>query len=236
MIMTIIGVILYCASLFLLILLYLMRFEKFSQWYEILRMSLIKMEYFIASIEDLYLLIPLIIILFALKGYMTMFPTTTLCFISGMVLTVPQAFAVNMTGVTLMMLISYWKGKKNGGGNVSKLFTEYRVSKALFEKSENIRPLLLFAFRFLPLAPIKSISRLYGSMDFNLGIYLIISIGAYAPRVMSYTIIGRNIFDPLSSSFIMPLVILLMLSGTSVFIVNTILNFNHKRNNKKQNN
>ena len=42
------------------------------------------------------------------------------------------------------------------------------------------------------------------------------------PRLISFTFVGRNVFDPLSPSFLLPIMIILFLSGISALSVNGI--------------
>ena len=40
------------------------------------------------------------------------------------------------------------------------------------------------------------------------------------PRIISYTFVGRNVYDPLSPEFIVPIMILAFASGISLVCVN----------------
>ena len=51
---------------------------------------------------------------------------------------------------------------------------------------------------------------------------LSLSAAGFAPKLLSYTFMGTNVFDPLSSAFLVPLVIALTISGASLLCVNLI--------------
>jgi hypothetical protein len=59
------------------------------------------------------------------------------------------------------------------------------------------------------------------SAKFKLTLILFSLIG-FLPRLLSFTFVGRNVYDPLSSEFLVPIMILLFLSGVSLLSVNGI--------------
>ena len=61
--------------------------------------------------------------------------------------------------------------------------------------------------------PVNSVSRLYGTTEIPYGRYMLISVLGFTYKLFSYTIIGRNVFDPASASFIVPLILLFIFSG-----------------------
>lgn len=134
-----------------------------------------------------------------------------------------KGFVINMAGICIQMIIAFFRGRFFGGGNVHKLLNKYEGTRQILEKKTSTHALLLFAFRIVPFTPMNTVSRLYGSMEIGFWEYLLISMGGFAPRVVSYTMMGRNVFDPLSPSFIVPIIVLLVISGVSALILNLIL-------------
>ena len=78
----------------------------------------------------------------------------------------------------------------------------------------------------------NAVSQMYGTMGFNYKMFLVISLLGFAPRLASYTIIGRNAFDPFSAKFLIPLIAVLLLSGLSILGLSNIINFIIKIKNK----
>ena len=68
--------------------------------------------------------------------------------------------------------------------------------------------------------PVNTISSVYGSLDFGLSRFLVLSVIGYLPKIISFTFIGRNVFDPLSAEFIVPIMIFAFASGISLICVN----------------
>ena len=55
--------------------------------------------------------------------------------------------------------------------------------------------------------------------------FILLSVSGYLPKIISYTIIGRNAFNPFSASFIIPVMISSFLSGTGLLITRKIILF-----------
>ena len=96
-------------------------------------------------------------------------------------------------------------------------------------------PWVLFALRFVPIFPFKTISQLYGSFEYPFWKYFIISMVAYSYKLISYTFIGNNVYDPLSGRFYIPLIALFVLTGISFFLMQAImgLTFRFSKKNKQ---
>ena len=70
--------------------------------------------------------------------------------------------------------------------------------------------------------PINSISGIYGSFDFGYGKFVLLSVIGFLPKLISFTFVGRNLYDPLSPGFLVPIMLLMFFSGISLLSVNGI--------------
>lgn len=174
----------------------------------------------------------IIVLLFALKSVLPLVPISATCLLSGALLPLPLALLVNSTGLVGLMAIKYYFGTKLGGGNIEKILKRYPEILSLFERDGSGNPWLLFIFRLVPSFPLNPISQLYGSMGFNFWRYLVISLTGFILKIVSFTIIGNNLYDPLSSAFIIPIIIILLISGISMLIVNLIITLTSKKKDK----
>lgn len=95
-------------------------------------------------------------------------------------------------------------------------------------------PIFLFVMRLVPFVPANPISSLFGNLQMDYRSFLAISLLGYLIKVTSFTAIGYNIDDPFSSKFIVPLIVLLYLSGIILFVINRILQFVDKRKQEQQ--
>lgn len=215
-ILTALAILLLLASL-------LMNIPKVQEWYETFQQELINFEYAVASIPYKWVIPFVIILLFMIKLFFPPLPMSAICFISGMVFHVPWAILLNLLGYGSLLSVKYWYGRNRGGGNVHKILRLHKTVRSVVEFGGNGNPFLLFIFRIVPGLPTNSVSQVYGAMKYPYWKFLLVSLMGFFPRLVSYTVIGRNIYRPLSVAFIMPIVILLLISGVSVFIFGQIL-------------
>lgn len=194
--------------------------------------ALREFEQIIISIENKWIALIVLAILFILRAWVPFFPISALCLISGALFPMPYSFLINLGGIVLMNSFAYNRGVRQGGGAFQKFMEKYEGAWELVEHYGRGNPLLLFITRLTPVVPLNSTSIVYGSLRFPFGEYTFISLGGFAPRLIGYTFIGRNVFNPFSFSFIGPIVALLVLSGAVVLSVNKILARIHRE--KKQ--
>lgn len=223
------------AVILFLLMLAVIEIEPINLWYERLRDYLVQIEYKIASIDELGWFVVVVLLLFTLKGAIPIIlPVSACCFISGIILPVFSAFLMNLAGVCLMMVVGYWRGRLTGAGAVYKQSIRRSPKLSEFiEKNALDNPIILFIVRMLP-TPLNTISRLYGSLKFNFWEYTLISLGGFAPRIIIYSLLGSNIFDPFSPQFIIPVSVLLILSGIALLIFDFIIVRNSQKEKMKE--
>ena len=80
------------------------------------------------------------------------------------------------------------------------------------------------AVNFLGIIMMMTIKYFEGkrSLKFPYWQFILLSAAGFAPKLLSYTFMGTNVFDPLSKAFLVPLVIVLTISGVSLLCVNLI--------------
>lgn len=201
-------------------------FTKIQQDYFNFRQRMTNFEESIAQFGNTGYVIIVILFLFALKSVITIVPISATCFLSGALLpSLLLAVFVNFLGLAILMSMKYFWGKKFGGGNISKILKRYPFISEFLEHNGSGNPWVLFAFRLVPSFPVNLISQLYGSMKFNFKNYLLISLAGFSLKLVSFTIMGGNVFDPLSSAFIAPIITILFVSGFSMLLINAIISF-----------
>ncbi len=222
-----------CISLFLAAccagLIYIVKIEGIKFWYTGIQAKLFKFEEAVAAIEDWWLFIIVIALLYFIKSLIPLISTSAICVITGMVLPVYISLPVNIAGTIMSFSIKYCIGRKFGGENDHNIFFKNNQVKSLLENNGKGNPWLLIAFRIIPNFPLNSVSRYYGQMKFKYINFILLSLFGYAPKLISYTTIGRNLYDPLSASFLTPIIVILSISGFSLLFINTIWNFVGKK-------
>ncbi|MGN1102178.1 MAG: hypothetical protein ACI4RG_08305, partial [Huintestinicola sp.] len=56
-----------------------------------------------------------------------------------------------------------------------------------------------------------------------------LSLLGYSPLIISYTFIGRNVFNPLSTAFLLPLILLFLLIAVSMLAISKIMQIQSRR-------
>ena len=160
-------------------------------------------------------------------------PITAVCVIAGMVFPTPIAVAVNFAGMTLLMTIKFYWGKHLGGGTIHKILTRYDNVRRMMESGKRSTDWILVLFRLVPYFPINSISQLYGALEYDYWKFILLSLLGFTPKIISYSMIGRHVYNPFSLAFMLPIVIIFTISGVSILAVNKFIDIVANNKNKK---
>lgn len=207
-------------AILLIILLRLLKIDSISQWYGKYTDSLMKFEQNIENMDNRWLAVLVIELNFVIKAIIPWFPISFLCVISGVMFKWYIAIPINLLGLWILFTVKYYWGKSIGGGNVHKFITRYEKVYDIIKNDKVGRPLILFGARLIPCVPINSISQIYGAIDYEYWKYILISLGGFSYKLFSYTVIGRNVYDPLSTSFILPFIPLFFVSSIGLLVLN----------------
>lgn len=216
----------------LLVLTFLMQINDIAGFYEEFLSRLAEFEQAVASIPSKWLVILVVILIYAAKAIIPL-PISAVCVIAGMVFPTRFAIIINVCGFVLLLTLKYFWGKHLGGGAIHKILTKYDNVDKLLESNNRGKDWLLFLFRLVPSFPINSISQLYGAMGTKYPKYLWLSLLGLLPKIISYSFIGRNVYNPFSLAFMLPIVILFIISGLSMLGVNVLLDITAKNKIKK---
>ncbi len=206
------------------VLLFSKKYEGLWAWYTEIRKILIETEAKIAQIDIVWQFIAAILLLYLIKCFIPVYFTSTVCFLTGVVLPVYLAIPINILGLCLQFTVRYFWGTKFGAGRAWKLISRFEWVRDLLVSGGSGNPALLTALRLVPGMPVNSISSMYGSFEFGFTKFLLLSLAGYLPRLISFTVVGRNMFDPLSSGFLVPLMIIFLFTGSCCLSVNGVWN------------
>ncbi len=210
----------FLAAILLVIALRIMQTDSVSQWYGKYTDSLMRFEQNIENMDNRWLAVLVIELNFIIKAIIPWLPISFLCVISGVMFKWYIAIPINLIGLAMLFTVKYYWGKQLGGGNVHKFITRYEKVYDIIKNDKVGRPLVLFGARLIPCVPINSISQIYGAVNYEYWKYMLISLAGFSYKLFSYTIIGRNVYDPLSASFIVPFIPLLLISSVGLLILN----------------
>ena len=235
------GLILILLSMAVAVLLFSLQYENLWHWYAVTRENLARLEDYIAHIDIEWQFFGAIMLLFAIKSFFPIYPTSTVCFLSGIVLPMYYAIPVNILGFVVLVTIRYYWGKRFGAGSAWRLISKTDVLRRVIQQDGKGNPALLIALRLIPAMPINSISGIYGSFEFGYARFVLLSVIGFMPKLISFTFVGRNLYDPLSSGFLVPIMLLMFFSGISLLSVNgiwttveKIIEYSKKNNSNKE--
>lgn len=202
------------------VLLFSLRYPKLWAWWEDTQQLLYKLEDKIFTLDKNWQFFFVIMGLYIIKSIIPIYTTSTVCFITGAVLPIYLAIPINMLGTAIQISIKYFIGKKFGAGNAWKLIRKNDFLRSAVQSGGTGNPVVLVSMRLVPCMPINLISAIYGSLNFNYGRYMVLSLVGSLPRIISFTFVGRNMFDPLSAKFLLPVMIIAFLTAISCLSVN----------------
>lgn len=180
----------------------------------------------VASLDRKWLIVLIIELLFVLKSIIPI-PVSLMFVLSGMVFPYSAAVLVNAVGMLLLVSVKYLWGYRFGTGKLDKKLLGYPVVQRILNLNYGKGITLLLA-RLIPWCPINKISQLYGAMKYPFDRYLYISVIAISPKVLMYSVIGRNVYDPFSTKFLAPLTVLFAVAGSSLLLLNALFGKNEQ--------
>ena len=210
-------------ALALIVFLRLSQMESVLAWYQKYTDALSSFEQWIQQNGATGRSVAIILANFIVKAVIFWFPVSCLCVASGVLFPAYYAIPINLVGLTMLFTIKYFWGKRFGGGNAEKLLAKNEKAIEYVERNKLSSAVVLFFLRFFPCIPINAVSRLYGTSDMPYWQYLLISLAGFSYKLVSYTIIGRSVYDPMSASFLLPVSLLLLLSGLVLLAFNGVI-------------
>ena len=216
------GIALLISAAAVSVVVYLLRYDQLWLWYKVYQEKLLEAGQFIQSLGISWKFVLAMLIVFLVRTFIPFLAVSAVCVLTGAVLPSYWALIVNFLGIIIMMSIKYFEGMKFGSGNAWKIISKNERARKIIESSGKVNKALLFALRLIPGFPLGSVSRIYGSLRFPYWQFILLSAAGFAPKLLSYTFMGTNVFDPLSSAFLVPLMIALTISGASLLCVNLI--------------
>ncbi|MBQ8568793.1 MAG: TVP38/TMEM64 family protein [Oscillospiraceae bacterium] len=163
--------------------------------------------------ENLWLAAGFIIIMFALKSLSFFFPMLIIHAVSGHIFTFPVAVAVNIIGTAVMVTIPYLIGRYAQRDLVDSLISKSKKADRINEFRNEGQLFVSFFLRVINCLPCDLVSMALGAGGVGYKKYLIGSLLGILPGIISVTLMGDNVADPLSPMFI----------GSAVFEVITAL-------------
>lgn len=203
--------------------------EKYDQYLYILQ----EFEMRVAALQSRPLILIVIFLLFLLRSLSMMYPYPTIFIITAMVFPPYQSFLINVLGMVFTFAFRYYTGYEMGEGTINIALKKYPAILEAMEEDGKGNPIILLALRMVPSVPINTISHFYGSLEYSFPRYMLLSVGAYIPKLISYSFIGENVYDPFSADFFVPMIVLLVFTAICLLVLRSFLGVSWKIRRKK---
>ena len=177
----------------------------------------------------------IIIALFLSRSLLPILPFSVIFISCGMVFPTPIAVIINAVGLMLMCSIKFHWGEKRGGGKVHKLAGKSKRVTEFMDLKGKGNKWMLTAMCFTPFFPVGTVSRVYGATEMKLSTFLRFSLLGFLPRVLMWSYIGVNIFNPFTTEFMAPFIVLFIISGISLLLLDALLKERKVKNEKSRN-
>ena len=207
----------------LIVILFLLQIDTVREKYDQYLYVLQEFEMRVAALQSRWLILVVIFLLFLLRSLSMMYPYPMIFIITAMVFPPYQSFFINLLGMAFTFAFRYYTGYEMGEGTLNVALKKYPTVLSAMEEDGKGNPIILLALRMVPSLPINTISHFYGSLEYSFPRYMALSVAAYIPKLISYSFIGENVYDPFSADFFVPMIVLLLFTGFSLLILRSFL-------------
>ncbi len=222
--MTTSAVVMIAISFALFVFLLFLQFTNIKIWYDKYQVLLDNLELRVAALGGKWVIVISVFLLFSLKAVLPIpvFPISCVCVISSMVFNTLLSLLINIAGFVFLFAIRYHIG--DGENSLpNKLLKSYDEIRRFLKLDSHGNPWVLLICRAIPLFPINTVSSVYGGIRYDFKKFIFISLLGFFPKILTYTIIGRNAFNPFSASFIVPLMLSFLFSGVGLLVTRKLI-------------
>lgn len=223
----------FCVAAVLIVILCLLQIDSIREKYDEYLYVLQDFEMRVAALQSRWLIFVVIFLLFLLRSLSMMYPYPMIFIITAMVFPPYQSFFINLAGMAFTFAFRYYTGYEMGEGTINFALKKYPAILNAMEEDGKGNPIILLALRMVPSLPINTISHFYGSLEYSFPRYMLISLAAYIPKLVSYSFIGENVYDPFSADFFVPIIVLLVFTGICLLVLRTFINVSSKLSKNK---
>lgn len=212
----------------LIVILCLLQIDSIREKYDEYLYILQDFEMRVAALHNKGLIFIVIFLLFLLRSLSMMYPYPMVFIITAMVFPPYQSFFINLAGMAFTFAFRYYTGYEMGEGTINIALKKYPAVLEAMDEHGKGNPIILLALRMVPSLPINTISHFYGSLEYSFPRYMLISVGAYVPKLISYSFIGNNVYDPFSADFFVPMIVLFIFTGICLLVLRSFLGISRK--------
>lgn len=154
--------------------------------------------------------------LFALKSISVFIFSGILFAANGILFPLPAAILLNVLGAAVMVSLPYWLGRRLGGDVVGRIVEKYPKAAAFRQLQTGHELLFSFIARAVNILPSDIVSLYMGAMGISYRKYLPGSILGMLLSLITFPIMGMNIANPGSPTFLWSIGIQAAVSAVSI--------------------
>lgn len=156
---------------------------------------------------------------FVVKSVLFVIPASLIYISVGMAFPAWEAICINLAGIVLEVVITYFLGLFLGGEYVNDLLAKNKGGKKILEMKVNNSFPVLLGIRALPIFPIDFVSLFWGASRCGFLKYFLASVIGIMPRVVLFTILGDGIYDYIPIHLIVKIIICAIPIGVAVYLI-----------------
>lgn len=157
--------------------------------------------------------------IYLVKSVLFIIPASLIYIYVGMAFSPVNAILINLVGIVIEVMVTYFLGLFLGGDYVNKLLAKNKGGRKILEMEFNNNFPALLGIRALPVFPIDFVSLFWGASKCKLPRYFIASVVGIMPRVILFTILGDGIYDYIPIHLIVKIIIFAIPVGVVVYLI-----------------
>lgn len=181
----------------------------------------VRIELFIAEFDKL-MAVAVILFFFLVKTFTGLIPFSVLFIGTGLVFSPLIAVVINAIGFGLMVSIKFLWGRRFGGGGLHRFLLKYDNLSRFMDFHGKGNKWMLVILRFVPVASAGTVSRAYGATDMRYTPFVLLSVLGFLPKLITWSIIGCNVYNPFTPAFMTPFIVIMIISGTSLLLLDVL--------------
>lgn len=155
---------------------------------------------------------------FLVKSVLFIIPASLIYISVGMAFQTWQAILINLVGIIIEVVVTYFLGLFLGGDYVNKLLAKSKAGRKILDMEINNKFPVLLGIRALPVFPIDFVSLFWGASKCKFPRYFFASVIGIMPRVILFTILGDGIYDYIPIHLLVKIVICAIPVGVVVYL------------------
>ncbi|WP_434303436.1 TVP38/TMEM64 family protein [Clostridium botulinum] len=156
------------------------------------------------------------LLVYALKPLVLIIPASMLSLVGGILFGPVKGFILNMLGFFLSGSLAFWLSRLLGKSFVDKILRGRAVELDNNIEKEGFK--IIFLLRFPPIFPYDPLSYASGLTKMKYKHFVLGSLLGVIPETLCYSYMGKNVMNPLTSKFIVPVLLVILTTIIGIYV------------------